>query len=86
LLPKTTRRGLKIDEAAFAALLAQADKRARLAQRKLAAAAGTRRGKSATSPAQQRAQIERYVDDARLSALLKKSLQNRKRESRTRPV
>jgi DNA topoisomerase-1 len=86
LLPKTTRRGLKIDEAAFAALLAQADKRARLAQRKLAAAAGTRRGKSATSPAQQRAQIERYVDDARLSALLKKSLQNRKREAQTRPV
>jgi DNA topoisomerase-1 len=80
LLPKATLRGLKVDEAAFVALLAQASRRARVAQRKLAAASGKR--DTARSTPQQRDKIARCVDDARLSTLLKKSLRNKKKEAR----
>jgi DNA topoisomerase-1 len=77
LLPKATLRGLKVDEAAFVALLAQANKRARLAQRKLAHTSGRRNATRAAL--QERERIARHVDDARLGTLLKKSLRNKKK-------
>ncbi|WP_109481970.1 DNA topoisomerase IB [Paraburkholderia sp. C35] len=67
LLPLQARRHLKVDEAAFAALLAQVDRRARLASRR-----ARNPGKAGASTA---------VEDARLAALLTRSSALRKQAS-----
>jgi DNA topoisomerase I len=76
LLPAAARRGLKVDEVAFAALLAQAAKRARLA----------RRGGRGKPSASDRETLSRRVENARVGKLLEKShaLQSKKKEPRAR--
>jgi DNA topoisomerase-1 len=49
LLPAAAKRGLKVDEAAFAALLVQAEKRAHIARRKRGKASIVRNGKAASA-------------------------------------
>ncbi|WP_225033663.1 DNA topoisomerase IB [Paraburkholderia sp. XV] len=70
LLPQRTKRHMKVDEAAFAALLAQLEKRARLARR------GARKGGKTSASVD--------VESARLATLLTRSSALRKRANARR--
>ncbi|MEI5999587.1 DNA topoisomerase IB [Paraburkholderia bengalensis] len=74
LLPPAAKRHMKVDEAAFAALLAQAEKRARLERRK----AGNGRTKS-KPPASTDVESERLAKLLRKSSALRKQQNARKR-------
>jgi DNA topoisomerase-1 len=72
LLPQRTRRHLKVDEAAFAALLAQVEKRARLASR-----AARKNGKT-SAVADAPKSLDKDLEERRLATLLRKSRALRK--------
>ena len=75
LLPQRAKRHMRVDEAAFAALLAHVEKRARLASR------GARKNGKTSAAADVRKDLEKDIENKRLATLLRKSRALRKQTS-----